>query len=214
MSAANLINQPSRDQTIAACHYPKQEPDRAMHNQAETAQLLAALAQQTQLLSQILDRLKQPKLGLAEAPSTLWIYANRSNNCPWYTIRDGEVSPVQQSALMGYLEELKFEKVDRRGKEVIKLQAFIKGDRPYCVESGYDSHFSKGLLSSIATLTPQQLRMPITIAPQPGSDESVLFCRVFVGSEVVRSGYDEETDWRSVSRQAISAVKSAARSLP
>ena len=107
-----------------------------MQTISETAQLLTALAQQNALLSQILDQLKQPKLGLVETPSTLWIYANRSNNCPWYTIRDGEVFPVQQSALTGYLEELKFEKVERRGKEVIKLQAFIKGDRPYCVESG------------------------------------------------------------------------------
>ncbi len=180
-----------------------------MQTLSETAQLLAALAQQNALLSQILDQLKQPKLGLVETPSTLWIYANRSNNCPWYTLRDGEVTPVQQSALTGYLEDLKFEKVERRGKEVIKLQAFIKGDRPYCVESGHDSHFSKGLLSSVALLTPQQLRMPITIAPQPGSDESVLFCRMFVGAELVRSSYDEQSDWRAISQSALSNVKAA-----
>lgn len=180
-----------------------------MQTISETAQLLTALAQQNALLSQILDQLKQPKLGLVETPSTLWIYANRSNNCPWYTIRDGEVSPVQQSALTGYLEELKFERVERRGKEVIKLQAFIKGDRPYCVESGHDSHFSKGLLSSVAMVTPQQLRMPITIAPQSGSDENVLFCRMFVGSELVRSSYDEQSDWRAISQSALSNVKAA-----
>ncbi len=185
-----------------------------MQTVTETAQLLAALAQQNQLLSQILDRLKQPKLGLVETPSTLWIYANRSNNCPWYTIRDGEVSPVLQTALTGYLSALKFEKVDRRGKEVIKLQAFIKADRPYCVESGYDSHFSKGLLSAVAMLTPEQLRQPITIAPQPGSDESVLFCRVFVGSELVRTTYDEQTNWREISRGAIGAVKLAVQGMP
>ena len=180
----------------------------------ETAQLLAALAQQNQLLIQILDRLKQPKLGLVETPSTLWIYANRSNNCPWYTIRDGEASPVLQSALTGYLSELKFEKVERRGKETIKLQAFIKADRPYCVESGYDSHFSKGLLSAVAMLTPEQVKQPITIAPQPGSDESVLFCRVFIGSEPVRATYDEETDWRSVSQQAMSKFQNSAPTQP
>jgi hypothetical protein len=178
-----------------------------MHS--ETAQLLASLVQQTQLLSQILDQLKQPKLGLTDTPSTLWIYANRSNNCAWYTMQGGEVEPVKQSALTGYLQELKFEKVERRGKEMIKLQTFIKADRLYCVESGYDSHFSKGLLSAVATLTPEQLKQPITIAPQPGSDESVLFCRMFVGSEPVRSTYDEQTDWRAISRSAIDCVKAA-----
>lgn len=178
-----------------------------MQTVSETAQLLAALAQQNQLLGQILDQLKQPKLGLVETPSTLWIYANRSNNCPWYTIRDGEVFPVQQSALTGYLTELKFEKVERRGKESIKLQAFFMGDRPYCVESGHDAHFSKGLLSAIAVTTAKQLMQPITIAPQPGEDEAVLFCRVFVGSEPVRASYNDDTDWRAISRAAIDVVK-------
>ncbi len=119
------------------------------------------------------------------------------------------MSPVQQSALTGYLTDLKFEKVERRGKEATKLQAFFNGDRPYCIESGYDSHFSKGLLSAIATLTPEQLKLPITIAPQPGSDESVLFCRVFVGSELVRATYDEQTNWRAISQTAIATVKAA-----
>ena len=184
-----------------------------MQNTTETAQLLASLTQQTALLSQILAQLKQPKLGLVETPNTLWIYANRSNGCEWYTMRDGEVEPVQQSALTGYLQELKFEKVERRGKETIKLQVFIKADRLYCVESGYDSHFSKGLLSSVATLTDQQLKQPITIAPQPGSDEAVLFCRVFVGSEPVRATYDEQTNWREISRSAIDHVKAASQTV-
>lgn len=179
-----------------------------MHS--EPAQLLTAIVQQNQLLSQILDQLKQPKLGFCDAPSTLWIYANRSNGCTWYSIRDGEVSPIEQGALTGYLQDLKFEKVERRGKETIKLQAFIKGDRPYCVESGYDSHFSKGLLSAIATLTPEQLKLPITISPQPGTtDEAVLFARVYVGSEPVRATYDDETNWRAISQTAIAIVKSA-----
>jgi hypothetical protein len=180
-----------------------------MQSIAETAQLLAALALQNELLSQILEQLKQPKLGLTEAPSLVRIYANRSNNCDWYTIRDGVVVPIAETALTGYLEELRFEKVERRGKEVVKLQAFVRGDRPYCVESGYDSNFSKGLLVAVAALTPQQLRSPITIAPQPGSDESVLFCRVFTGSELIRSSYDEQTDWRSVSQKALGNVKAA-----
>lgn len=180
-----------------------------MQTISETAQLLTAIAVQNELLSQILAQLKQPKLGLVEAPSVLWIYANRSNNCLWYSIRDGEVAPIQQTALTGYLEELRFEKVERRGKEVVKLQAFVKGDRPYCVESGYDSNFSKGLLAACALLTPQQIRSPISISPQAGNDESVLFCRMFAGSELVKASYDEQTNWRAVSQQAINNIRAA-----
>jgi hypothetical protein len=175
---------------------------------ATDAQLLAALTRQNELLSQILASLKQPKLGLVDAPALMRIYANRSNNCLWYTIRDNEVVPVTATALTGYLQELRFETVERRGKSVVKLQAYLRADRPYCVESGYESHFSKGLLNAIATLSPVQLEQPITLSPQPGTDESVLFCRVYdAAGDLVRAGYDDQTNWRVVARRAIANVE-------
>ncbi|MDZ8086393.1 MAG: hypothetical protein RMY16_12645 [Nostoc sp. DedQUE12b] len=66
------------------------------------------------------------------------------------------------TALTGYLKELKFEKCERRGKEVYKLLITIQADRPYILESGYDTHFAKSVLAAIATLTPEQLYSPIT----------------------------------------------------
>lgn len=174
--------------------------------QVETAQLLAAITQQNELLSQILNELRKPQLGLVEAPTLYRIYANRSNNCLWYTVRDGEVQPIIQTALTGYLQSLKFEKVERRGKEVTKLMLYIRADRSYCIESGYESHFSKGLLATIASLNPEQIKLPITVMPQAGEDESVLFCRVFVAGQPIMATYNEQTDFRSLSRQALSLI--------
>ncbi|MCC5608433.1 hypothetical protein LC612_16965 [Nostoc sp. CHAB 5834] len=55
-------------------------------------------------------------------------------------------------------------------------------------------------------MTPEQLYSPITLQPQPGTtDENVLFCRVWVESELVMASYSEETNWREVSKQAIIA---------
>jgi hypothetical protein len=45
------------------------------------------------------------------------------------------------------------------------------------------------------------------IQPQPGDEDSVLFCRVWLGVEQVRAQYNEETDWREVAKQAITVVK-------
>ncbi|MBE9178722.1 hypothetical protein IQ268_09130 [Oculatella sp. LEGE 06141] len=176
---------------------------------SDTAQIIAALTRQTELLSAIVNHLKQPQLGLTEAPALMRIYANRSNNCLWYIVHNGEVVPVTATALTGYLQELRFETVDRRGKPVVKLQAYLKGDRPYCVESGYDSHFSKGLLSAVAALEPQQLQQPITLSPQPGTDESVLFCRMYAMGNPVKAPYDDQTNWKMVARRAIANVEAA-----
>jgi hypothetical protein len=173
--------------------------------------LIHHLTQQNELLTAILAELRQanaPPLGFTEAPTLYRIYANRSNNCLWYTVRNGEVFPIAHTALTGYLQDLKFEQVERRGKPVTKLMTYLKGDRPYCIESGSDSQFSKGLLMAIAQLTSVQLTQPITLMPQPGEDDAVLFCRVLINSEPVMASYDDQTNWRDIAQRAIQNLPS------
>ncbi|MEH2421490.1 MAG: hypothetical protein V7K48_11370 [Nostoc sp.] len=67
--------------------------------------------------------------------------------------------------------------------------------------------------ASVAALTPQQLLQPVTIQPSPGDDESVLFCRVWLGNEQIKAGYDDATDWRTTAHHAIAVVK-AVREMP
>ena len=170
-------------------------------------QLLTALNRQQQLLEMILSSLDKPKLGLHNDAGICKIYCNRHNGCNWYTLTNGEPTPVQATALTGYLKAIKFEATERRGKPVHKLLTTIAADRLYILESGHDSHFSKGLLAAIAQLRPQDLLQPVTIQPSPGDEDSVLFCRVWLGVEQVRAQYNEETDWREVAKQAIAVVR-------
>ncbi|WP_375510723.1 hypothetical protein [uncultured Nostoc sp.] len=187
-------------------------------NPQENAELLAALMRQEELLKQLVAAINKPKLGLHNEAGSCKIYCNRHNGSLWYTLNNSEASAITQTALTGYLKELKFEKCERRGKEVYKLLITIQADRPYILESGHETHFAKSVLAAMpaatrsgnATLTPQQLYSPITLQPTPGTtDESVLFCRVWVGSELVMASYNEETNWREVSKQAIAVTKAA-----
>lgn len=176
----------------------------------DTAQLLAALTRQEELLKRLITALDKPKLGFTNDIGAQFIYCNRSNGCLWYTLdADRKPQPITHRALTGHLRELRFEKVERRGKETHKLLTTILADKTYILESGYDSNFSKCLLSAIATATPEQLIQPITISPQPGDDEAVLFCRVWVGGEYVKVSYGEELDWREIAKAALANVKSA-----
>ena len=133
-----------------------------LQTQDLTNTLMLAIREQNHLLQQILAKLDKPQLGLHDSAGAIRIYANRSNGCLWYTVTDGNVTPITQTAL-----------------------------------------------TAVAQLTPAQLQYPLTIAPQAGSDESVLFCRVFSQGELIKGIYSDETDWRTVAQAAIATVRQA-----
>ncbi len=175
----------------------------------QTSELFALLMRQEELLKQLVAAINKPKLGLHSEAGSCKIYCNRQHGGLWYTL-NGEPSDVPQTALTGYLKELRFENTERRKKETCKLLITMQADRTYILECGYDTHFSKSLLTAIATLTPEQLYSPITLQPTPGtSDESVLFCRVWVGSELVMASYNEQTNWQEIWEQALAVTKAA-----
>jgi hypothetical protein len=164
------------------------------------------IQQQNTLLQQLIGLLQidRQTLGFTESPRPRYIYANRSNNCAWYWINDArEVVPIEKTALTCLIRKLEFETVERRGKDTIKLRLHVQADRPYIIEAGHDSHFSNGLMSALAVMHPEQLRQPITIEAQAADSEEVLFCRVYTSGELVFAPYDEQTDWRTVSKRAI-----------
>lgn len=178
------------------------------HQIDATAQILASMTRQTELLQALLNHLQQPQLGFTDAAGAVRIYCNRQHGSLWYRLdRENNPIAIPHQALTGYIAGLEFPRVERRGKETIKLQCTIRADRTYILEAGYDSHFSKGLLMAIASLSPEHIQHPISIAPQPGQDESVLFCQVYCDDELVIAPYSDKTDWREIARRAIALVK-------
>jgi hypothetical protein len=178
-------------------------------NPQETSDLLACLMRQEELLKQLVASINKPKLGLHNEAGNCKIYCNRHNGSLWYTLNNSEPSAVAGSALTGYLKELRFENTERRNKETSKLLITIQADRTYILESGADTNFSKCLLTAFASLTPEQLYSPVTLQPQAGKDENVLFCRVWVGSELIMAPYNEQTDWKNTTLQALAVTKAA-----
>lgn len=175
------------------------------------AQALVAIAQAIEHLTEALAPSKQ-LLGFGAAPrTTQYVFCNRTHGGVWYTL-DSQNQPVniEHQALTGYIRKLEFVKAQRRGKEVCKLHCTVEAEQTYVLESAHDSNFSKGLLSGIAALPPEQLKQPLTIVPQPSAQQAeVLFCNVYQCDRQVFAPYDDQTDWRLCSRAAIDAVKAA-----
>jgi hypothetical protein len=175
------------------------------------AEALEKILKELQQLRADLTPTKQP-LGFGAAPrSEIWIFCNREKGGLWYTLdSQGQAVNIEHSALTGYIRKLEFTKPVRRGEETHKLNCTIEGDKLYVLESGASVQFSKGLLNAIASLSSDALKHPITIVPESsGKNEEVLFCNVFQGDKQIFAPYDDQTNWRKVSRTAIDAVKAA-----
>ena len=142
-------------------------------------------------------------LGFGESPSGLAIFCNRANTNTWYTL-NSDTQPVElpYPALTGYLTSIEFIKGVYKKKPTCKLRFRMMAHRPCTLEAGSESTFTKGFLSAIASLTPEQLHNPITIEAIPADGENVLFCAVWLGTQKVYQPWDEQTNWREVAKKA------------
>jgi hypothetical protein len=154
----------------------------------------------------------QQLLGFGPAPKTqVYVFCNRKHGGVWYTLNEqSQPVNIEHPALTGYIRKLEFKETIRRNEKSHKLHCYVEADRLYVLESSATAHFSKGLLNAIALLSAQDLQQPLTIHPQASTENAeVLFCNMYQGDRQVFAPYDDQTDWKRVSRAAIDVVKAA-----
>jgi hypothetical protein len=175
-------------------------------------EILQAIAHELQQIAKALAPATQQTLGFGAAPkSQVYVFCNRNNGGAWYTL-DSDSRPViiEQPALTGIIRKLEFKETVRRNEKSHKLHCYIEADQLYMLEGSAKAHFSKGLLSAIAFLTPEQLTQPLTIVPQPSTENGeVLFCNIYQNDKQIFAPYDDQTDWKLTSRAAIDGVRCA-----
>lgn len=175
------------------------------------AQALTAIAHDIHRIADAKSPTKQT-LGFGPAPkSQVYVFCNRKNGGVWYTLNSQSQSVnIEHPALTGIIRKLEFKETVRRGEKSHKLHCIIEADQLYVLEGSATAHFSKGLLSAIAFLAPEQLKQPLTIVPQPSTENGeVLFCNLYQGDKQVFAPYDDQTNWKLASRAAIDAVRVA-----
>lgn len=177
------------------------------------------IAEQNQLLKQILLALSGPKeaaleipLGFGRSPRPLFVYCNRSHGSLWYTLDDDrKPQPIEADALTGIVTKL--EKIDatRRNQTVQKLHIHLKADRRYVLEAGLDSNFAKGALYTLSLIPTAKLKQPVTLAVEPGESEEVLFCRIYnpFTGEAAFAPWESDTNWDQVLQRAIQKIDMA-----
>lgn len=168
-------------------------------------------------LTEILQRLERlesaQQLGLGHPPITRRIHCKRSHGCLWYFWDGGkkEALPIEAPAVTGYVRELRVEQGEYKNQATYNLLLTLDcGPQWFILDAGATSTFARGLILALAHLTPEQLRQPITVAPQAGDEEKVLLCRVWSGRDVVKADWPSDSEeFRPLLRDAIANVTTA-----
>ena len=191
---------------ILPVHDVKEDIEMVMDNEG-----LMAIAREIRAFREALAP-THSELGFGPAPkSQIFIFCNRKHGGVWYTL-DAQSQPeiIEHPALTGVIRKIEFKQVERRKAETSKLHCYIEAEKQYVLESGATSHFSKGLLSAIASIPFDELVRPITVVPLASTENpEVLFCNIYQGDKQVFAPYDDQTDWKSLSRTAKDNVRRA-----
>ncbi len=128
----------------------------------------------------------------------------------WYTLdRNDKPQPIEAFSLNGYIRKIEFKVSGVGPKASSKLLCFVDADRRYILRTGHNTHFAKGLLIALSVMPPERLARPVRINPQV--TKNTILCNLHQDDELIRARYSEDTDWRSVSIQAMENLRSAAR---
>ncbi|NEO74942.1 hypothetical protein [Moorena sp. SIO4G3] len=127
------------------------------------------------------------KLGFCDAPIPKIIYVKNSENGKylWHFWNHSENKPeaIYHQAIRCFVSGLEIVAKEFLEKEVLKLRIQVLADKPYSIQSGIDSIFSRCFLLSLVKLSPEQVKEPLTIALR-GNDTSkgnpaTVFCSLY-----------------------------------
>jgi hypothetical protein len=134
-------------------------------------------------------------------------FLNDKYNCTWYFMDGENHTPIREKFLFGYIRKIEFKARKGNVRPSHHLYLTVEADRIYTIITGYDNHFSKGLIATVAQMSPEQLRSPVWIQPQKTGLTTL--CNLHQNGQLIRGRYGKEEDWKALSIQAIENLRAA-----
>lgn len=136
------------------------------------------------------------RLGLHEGPTAKYLYVGRDGEereC-WYFFRNQQRIPIAENCLTGKLVSVSTTTKEFRGKENPKLLVEIDAGTKYIIQAGIDTMFALSLLQALDRASAEQFRHPISIGVYPGSEEKIVWAKVWVDGQVVKADWDKDAN--------------------
>jgi hypothetical protein len=134
-----------------------------------------------------------------------FVFLNDKYNCTWYTMEGETHTPIPSRFLFGYIRRIEFKKRKGNVRPSHHLHLTIEADQIYVIITGYDNHFAKGFIATVAQMTPKQLQQPVWIQPQKTGLTTL--CNLHQNGVLIRARYNADTDWRRVSIKAMENLR-------
>jgi hypothetical protein len=143
-------------------------------------------------------------LGFGPSPRPRTIYINRQYpECLWYFWNGAKSihEPIEHGSITAYLTKIELTEKEFRGKPDTKIDLYLKADRAYKIQVGIDTLTAKSLLSALTKV--EDFSQPITIAPEPGDTEQVVFAKVAIDGEIIFAPYADDANWPAILQALI-----------
>ena len=149
-------------------------------------------------------------LGFGKKQARTYIFIRHSPESLWYT-RDKleQVNiAISERDLTGYLRNVwRYDRPDKSTEEVVpKLMVEIDADRPYVIQTGIDTNFTKSLLAALLELEPKDLKVPVTLVVEDnagGRGRPTVFARLEVRGQRVKPTFNK----RIVAHELLAEVQ-------
>ncbi len=153
------------------------------------------------------------KLGFHAPLTRLYVFIKNEGNALWYYLDDGHKVYIQESALTGTLKRFEVKEATTSFGSEVKADFEVIADRRYVLRSGVDTAFTKGMLMTLASLSDEQLKRPITLELKPGEERNnvLVSARDPESFEPIKTGSWENANWNQLMNQALARLGGESR---
>jgi hypothetical protein len=140
-------------------------------------------------------------------PDRTMVFVNDRYSCTWYRMDGDTHIPIAANFLFGRVTGLDIKPRKDEGRPSHHLYITVEADRRYLLQTGYNNHFAKGFMASVARMTSEQLREPVWIQPQKTGKTTL--CNIKQHDVLLKGYYNDQSDWKAIAIQATKNVLAA-----
>jgi len=146
-----------------------------------------------------LDQQNPEPLGFVSPYQHSILYRDVSKGSPWYQVNAKQQwVPIASKTLTCRVKSIN---LVREKSGVAKVYISVQGDKLYRLQIPCKSVFCKMLMLGLASLSPAQLRSPITIEPVRSSATQSMTCKLYQKGVVLPISTSSTPHWPTVIQQ-------------
>lgn len=163
---------------------------------SQSSMVLNKIAESLESITAHLNQDHPESLGFAPCYQQLVVFRDAQAGSYWYQVNSQkQMIPIAARALTCRVQSIDLSR-EKSGKSNINLS--VQADKLYRLRIPCKSVFCKTLILGLASLSPTQLRSPLTIEPVRSSEGQSVTCKLYQRGVVLRQSAPSNVHWPTV----------------